>query len=179
LRLRYLFADGKSMSGNPYSSVLRSGLTRRLWLIISVAMLIPVGLSLLSRWFEAEERRASLQKQELSTLSRDRASALLVNGRQIPVDYARALDGRYLVVVDGAGTARFTSAPVPDELVQLFSQRAPHAVDAPGGTTVLAWYASGREWRGAMTYVAPTRPDDPTSASTVIVFGLENRSFSS
>jgi len=57
------------MSGNPYSSVLRSGLTRRLWLIISIAMLIPVGLSILSRWFEAEERRATLQNTRRSIRS--------------------------------------------------------------------------------------------------------------
>ena len=42
------------MSSNQYNSVLRSGLTRRLWLIITLAMLIPVGLALFSRWFEAE-----------------------------------------------------------------------------------------------------------------------------
>src|SRR3954470_21101381 len=130
------------MSGNPYSSVLRSGLTRRLWLVISIAMLIPVGLSILSRWFEAEERRATLQNQELSALSRDRASALLVNGRETPVDFTHGLDGRYLVVLDGAGTARFVSAPIGDELVDLFAHRAPHAVDAHGATTILAWYAS-------------------------------------
>jgi hypothetical protein len=33
------------MSGNPYNSILRSGLTRRLWLIITLAMLIPVGIA--------------------------------------------------------------------------------------------------------------------------------------
>ena len=27
------------MSGNPYNSVLRSGLTRRIWLIVTLAML--------------------------------------------------------------------------------------------------------------------------------------------
>lgn len=57
------------MSANPYNSVLRSSLTRRLWLAITLAMLVPVGLALVSRWFEAEERRASLQNQELTTLS--------------------------------------------------------------------------------------------------------------
>ena len=161
------------MSGNPYSSVLRSGLTRRLWLIISIAMLVPVGLSILSRWFEAEERRATLQNQELSALSRDRASALLVNGREIPVDYTRGLDGRYLVVLDGLGRARFTSAPVEDGLVDLFAHRAPHAADARAGTTILAWYASGREWRGAMTYLPSESDSDPGASSTVIVFAPE------
>jgi diguanylate cyclase (GGDEF)-like protein len=161
------------MSANPYNSVLRSGLTRRLWLLIALAMLIPVGLAMLSRWFEAEERRANLQNQELTTLSREKASTLLFNSRGVPDDYARGLDGRYLVVLDGTGTARFSSSPVPQELVQLFERRAPHAVDAPSGTTILAWYASGREWRGAMTYVRPSTPGDPLTANTVVVFAPE------
>ena len=59
------------------------------------------------------------------------------------------------MVLDATGAARFSSTPVPEELVRLFGQRVSHAVDAPGGTTILAWYASGREWRGAMTYVPP------------------------
>jgi len=161
------------MSGNPYNSVLRSGLTRRLWLIIFMAMLVPVALALFTRWFEAEERRASLQNQELTTLSRDRASALLFNGRAIPDNFARNLAGRYLVVLDGLGGARYSSAPVPDELVQLFAHRATHAVDAPGGTTILAWFASGREWRGAMTYVPPVDGADTVSGHTVVVFAPE------
>ena len=93
--------------------------------------------------------------------------------RGMPDNFARGLEGRYLVVLDGAGSARFSSSPVPEELVQLFGRRAPHAVDAPGGTTILAWYASGREWRGAMTYVPPSVPDDPLSANTVVVFAPE------
>src|SRR4249920_1712260 len=97
------------MSGNPYKSVLRSGLTRRLWLIISIAMLVPVGLALFTRWFEAEERRASQQNQELTTLSREKASALLFNGRVVPENFARGLADRYLVVLDGTGSARFNS----------------------------------------------------------------------
>jgi diguanylate cyclase (GGDEF)-like protein len=161
------------MSGNPYSSVLRSPLTRRLWLIISFAMLIPVGIAVLSRWFEAEDRRASVQNQELMALSREKASSLLFNTRGVPDDYARGLEGRYLVVLDGAGNARFSSSPVPDELVQLFARRSPHALDAPGATTILAWYASGREWRGAMTYVPPRRPNDALSANTIVVFAPE------
>jgi diguanylate cyclase (GGDEF)-like protein len=161
------------MSSNPYSSVLRSGLMRRLWLIIAVAMLVPVCLAVLSRWLEAEERRATLQNQELAALSRDKASMFLVNSRSMPDDFTRGLEGRYLVVLDGAGTARFTSAPVPDELVQLFGQRAPHAVEAPGGTTIFAWYASGREWRGAMTYVRPADANDRLAGYTVVVFAPE------
>ena len=161
------------MSGNPYSSVLRSSLTRRLWLFISLAMLIPVGLAVMSRWFEAEDRRASLQNQELMALSRDKASTLIFNSRGVPEDYARGLDGRYLVVLDGVGGSRFSSSPVPEELVQLFARRAPHAIDAPGGTTILAWYASGREWRGAMTYVPPVKAGDALSANTIIVFAPE------
>jgi hypothetical protein len=161
------------MSGTPYSSVLRSPLTRRLWIIISFAMLIPVGLGVLSRWFEAEDRRASQQNQELTALARDQASTLLFNSRGVPEDYARGLDGRYLVVLDGAGAARFSSSPVPEELVQLFARRSPHAVDAPGGTTILAWYASGREWRGAMSYVPPGHPGDLLSGNTVVVFAPE------
>ena len=161
------------MSGSPYNSVLRSGLTRRLWLLITLAMLIPVGLSIFSRWFDAEERRASQQNQELSTLSREKASTLLFNSRGVPENYSRGLDGRYLVVLDGAGNARFSSSPVPQELVELFERRAPHAVDAPGGTTILAWYASGREWRGATTYVRPSTPGDPLTANTVVVFAPE------
>ena len=108
-----------------------------------------------------------------STLSREKASTLLFNSRGVPEDFARGLDGRYLVVLDGAGNARFSSSPVPQELVQLFERRAPHAVDAPGGTTILAWYASGREWRGAMTYVRPSTPGDPLTANTVVVFAPE------
>jgi diguanylate cyclase (GGDEF)-like protein len=161
------------MSGNSYSSILRSPLTRRLWAIISVAMLIPVGLGMLSRWLETEDRRASQQNLELMALSRDKASTLLFNSRGVPEDYARGLDGRYLVVLDGAGAARFSSSPIPEELVQLFAHRAPHAVDAPGDTTILAWYASGREWRGAMSYVPPSRNADPLSANTVVVFAPE------
>src|SRR4051812_11807233 len=161
------------MSANSYSSVLRSPLTRRLWLIISLAMLIPVGLGVLSRWFEADDRRASQQNQELMALARDKASTLLFNSRGVPEDYARGLEGRYLVVLDGAGTARFTSSPVPEELVQLFARRSPHSIDAPGGTTILAWYASGREWRGAMSYVPRYREGDPMTANTVVVFAPE------
>jgi diguanylate cyclase (GGDEF)-like protein len=161
------------MSSNPYSSVLRSGLMRRLWLIIAIAMLVPVCLAVLSRWLEAEERRGTLQNQELSALSRDKASTFLVNSRAMPADFTRGLDGRYLVVLDGAGTARFTSAPVSDEVVQLFGQRAPHAVDAPGRTTILAWYASGREWRGAMTHVQPADANDRLAGYTVVVFEPE------
>jgi diguanylate cyclase (GGDEF)-like protein len=163
------------MSGSHYSSVLRSSLTRRLWIIISVAMLVPVGLAVVSRWLEAEDRRASLQNQELMALSRDKASTLLFNSRGVPEDYARGLDGRYLVVLDGAGSSRFSSSPVPEELVQLFARRAPHAIDAPGGSTILAWYASGREWRGAMTYVPPVRNGDSLTANTVVVFAPEAR----
>ena len=166
---------GLPMSGNHYSSILRSSLTRRLWAIISLAMLVPVALSLMSRWFEAEERRASVQNQELMALSRDKASTLLFNSLGVPEDYARGLDGRYLVVLDGVGGSRFSSSPVPEELVQLFARRAPHAVDAPGGTTILAWYASGREWRGAMTFVPPVKSGDPLSANTVVVFAPEAR----
>jgi len=158
------------MSGGPYNSVLRSGVTRRIWLVVAIGMLIPVGLAVFTRWFEAEERRASLQNQELSALSRDKASAFLFNGRVIPQDFAGGLEGRYLVVLDGSGAARFSSTPVPEELVRLFGQRASHAVDAPGGTTILAWYASGREWRGAMTYVPPA---DLASANTVVAFAPE------
>ncbi len=157
----------------PYNSVLRSGLTRRLWAIISLAMLVPVGIAVLSHWFDAEERRASLQNQELVALSRDKASTLLFNSREVPKDFARSLEGRYLVVLDGAGVARFSNAPVPDELVQLFAKRAPHAVDAPAGTTILAWYASGREWRGAMTWLAPANPANPLTSSVVVVFAPE------
>ncbi len=125
------------MSSNQYNSVLRSGLTRRLWLIITLAMLIPVGLALFSRWFEAEERRASLQNQELTALSREKASTLLFNSREIPSDFARGLESRFLVVLDGAGSARFSSSPVPDELMQLIERRAPNADDAQGRTTFL------------------------------------------
>jgi hypothetical protein len=133
------------MSGTPYSSVLRSGLTRRLWAIISVAMLIPVGLAVLSRWFDAEERHANQQNQELTTLSREKASTLVFNAGSTPGDFTRGLEGRYLVVLDGAGNARFSSSPVPEDLVELFGRRAPHAVDGSGGTSILAWYAAGRE----------------------------------
>ncbi len=161
------------MSGKPYNSVLRSGLTRRLWLIIALAMLVPVCIAVMSHWFEAEERRATLQNQELIALSRDKASTLLFNSRALPADFAGGLEGRYLLLLDGAGVARFSSSPMPEELVQLFARRAPHAVDAPSGTTILAWYASGREWRGAMTYLPPARADDPTSSSVVVVFAPE------
>jgi diguanylate cyclase (GGDEF)-like protein len=158
------------MSGGPYNSVLRSGVTRRIWLVVAIAMLIPVSLAMFTRWFEAEERRASLQNQELSALSRDKASAFLFNGRVIPQDFARGLEGRYLVLLDATGAARFSSTPVPEELVRPFGQRVSHAVDAPGGTTILAWYASGREWRGAMTYVPP---GESAAGHTVVAFAPE------
>jgi diguanylate cyclase (GGDEF)-like protein len=161
------------MSANPYNSVLRSSLTRRLWLIITLAMLIPVGLALFSRWFEAEDRQVRLQNQELTTLSREKASTLLFNSPEIPNDFASGLEGRYLVVLDGGGNARFVTTPVPDELVQLFERRAPNAVDVPSGTTIVAWYAAGREWRGAMTYVRPSTPGNSLTAHTVIVFAPE------
>jgi diguanylate cyclase (GGDEF)-like protein len=161
------------MSGNPYNSVLRNGFTRRLWLLISIAMLIPLGLALFSRWFDAEERRLAMQNQELSALSREKASTLLLNGREIPDDFARGLADRYLVVLDGVGVARFSSTEVPYELVQLFSRRAMHAVDSPGGTTFLAWYASGREWRGAMTWVPAAERDDRLGGHIIVVFAPE------
>jgi diguanylate cyclase (GGDEF)-like protein len=161
------------MSANPYNSVLRSGFTRRLWLIIAVAMFIPVALGALARWFDAEERRASLQNQELTALSRDKASTLVFNGFEVPANFARGLEGRYIVVLDDAGTARFSSSPVPEALVELFARRATHAVDAPGGTTILAWYASGREWRGAMTHVPPPRDGDVSAPTTVVAFAPE------
>jgi diguanylate cyclase (GGDEF)-like protein len=161
------------MSGNPYNSVLRSGLTRRLWLIIALAMLIPVGIAVLSRWFEAEERRARLQNQELTALSRDKASTLMFSARVVPPDFAEGLDGRFLVVLDGTGAARYRSGPVPDDLVQFFSRRAPNAFDAPGGTTILAWFAAGREWRGALTNLPPAMPGNPASADAIVVFTPE------
>ena len=161
------------MSANPYNSVLRSGLTRRLWLLITLAMLVPLSLSLLSRWFDAEETRASLQNQELTALSRDKASTLLFSSRAVPEDFAYGLDGRYLVVLDGGGTARYRSSPVPEELVQLFGRRARQAEYAPSGTTILAWYAAGREWRGAVTYLPPAIPDNPNSSDTIVVFAPE------
>src|SRR6185436_15812739 len=66
-----------------------------------------------------------------------------------------------------------SSTPVPQELVELFGRRAAHAVDAPGGTTILAWYASGREWRGAMTWIPPAPGGEPFSGNTVVVFAPE------
>jgi diguanylate cyclase (GGDEF)-like protein len=161
------------MGGNPYNSVLRSGLTRRLWLIIALAMLIPVSIAVLSRWFEAEERGARLQNQELTALSRDKASTLMFSARVVPEHFDEGLDGRFLVVLDGAGSARYRSSPVPDDVVQFFTRRAPNAVDAPGGTTILAWFAAGREWRGALTYLPPSTLGDPISADTVVVFTPE------
>jgi diguanylate cyclase (GGDEF)-like protein len=166
------------MSGKPYNSVLRSGLTRRLWLIISVAMLIPTSIALLSHWLEVEERRVSLQNQELIALSRDKASTLLFHSRQPPADFARDLDGRYLAVLDGAGNSRFSNTTVPDELEQVFARRAPHVGTTPGSTHILAWYASGREWRGAMTWLPPANPHDPYAATLVVVFAPE-RAFGS
>src|SRR5688572_28465439 len=161
------------MSQSPYNSVLRSGLTRRLWVLICLAMLIPVTIAMVSHWLEAEDRRASLQNQELIALSRDKASTLLFTARALPGDFARGLEGRYLVVLDGAGSARFSNTPVPDELVQLFAHRSPHAIDAPSGTTILAWYSAGREWRGAMTYLPPAVAGDLISANTVVVYAPE------
>jgi diguanylate cyclase (GGDEF)-like protein len=161
------------MSGIPYNSVLRSSLTRRLWLMIAIAMLIPVGLALVTRWLEAEERRTSQQNQELITLARDKASTLLFNDRRVPDNFAGGLGGRYLVLLDGSGVARYSSTPVPEELVRLFERRATHALDSPGGATILAWFASGREWRGAMTYVPPSHDGDFGSPNTVVVFAPE------
>jgi diguanylate cyclase (GGDEF)-like protein len=162
------------MSAYPYSSVLRSGLMRRLWLIIALAMLIPVGLALFSRWFEAGERRAILQNQELTNLAREKASTLLFNARAFPADFARGLEGRHLVVLDGAGNAQYSSSPVTRELVELLESRAAHLAGAPGGTTMLAWYASGREWRGAMTHVPPSTPGNPLTANNVVVFAPQS-----
>src|SRR5262245_46059803 len=156
------------MSGTPYNSVLRSGVTRHIWLIVFLAMLVPVSLALFARWFEAEERRVALQNQELRALSRDKASALLFNGGELPGNFASGLEGRYLVVLDAHGTARFSSTPVPAELVELFSRRALQGAESPGGTSLLAWYASGREWRGAMTFV-PASQATPGAARTGIV----------
>ncbi|HEU5137134.1 MAG TPA: EAL domain-containing protein [Steroidobacteraceae bacterium] len=161
------------MSANPNNSVLRSGLTRRLWLLITLAMLVPVGLSLLSRWFDAEDTRANLQNQELTALSRDKASTLLFSSRVVPENFAYGLDGRYLVVLDGGGFARYRSSPVPEELVQLFGRRAPQGGHAASGTTILAWYAAGREWRGAVTYLPPAIPGNPGSSDTIVVFAPE------
>ena len=158
------------MSGNPYNSVLRSGITRRIWLIVALAMLVPVSLALFARWFEAEDRRAALQNQELRALSRDKASAILFNGRELPGDFASGLEGRYLVVLDTTGAIRFASSPIADDLVELFGRRAMHAVDAPGGTTILAWYSSGKEWRGAMTHVPASNQPQGMGASTVVAF---------
>ena len=106
------------MGGNPYNSVLRSGLTRRLWLIITIAMLIPVGIAVLSRWFEAEERRARLQNQELTALSRDKASTLMFSARVVPEHFADGLEGRFLVVLEDlgrAGCAWLHLVPLVDE----------------------------------------------------------------
>ena len=164
------------MSGTPYNSVLRSGLTRRLWLILCLAMLLPTSIALLSHWLEVEQRRVSLQNQELIALSRDKASTLLFNGRNVPEDFARGLDGRHMVVLDGAGNTRFSNTPVPDELLQVFVKRVPLAVDAPSGTTILAWYASGREWRGAMTWLPPRDASNLLTATVIVVFAPE-RSF--
>jgi len=161
------------MSGNPYNSILRSSLTRRLWLIIGLAMLIPVGLAVVSRWFEAEDRRTSLQNHELTALSRDKASSLLFNSGVIPDDIVRGLDGRYLVVLDGTGAERFSSSPMPEELLLLIGRRASQTTDVPGGTVILGWYASGREWRGAMTFVPPSNPRDITASNSVVVFAPE------
>ena len=92
------------MSGTPYNSVLRSGLTRRLRLIICAAMLLPTSIALLSHWLEVEERRVSLQNQELIALSRDKASTLLFNAGSVPKDFARGLDGRHVVPPCCGGT---------------------------------------------------------------------------
>src|SRR5688500_9863061 len=112
------------MSANPCSSVLRSGLTRRLWPAIALAMLIPVGLSEFSRWFEADERLANLRSRGLMTLSRAKASGLLFIARGLPSGFARGLDGRQLALLDGVGSTRYSSSPVPQELVQLFERSA-------------------------------------------------------
>jgi diguanylate cyclase (GGDEF)-like protein len=161
------------MSGTTQNPVLRSGLTRRLWLIISVAMLVPVAIAVLSHWLEIEERRATLQNQELVALSRDKAATLLFNSRNVPTDFARGLDGRHLVVLDGAGMARFSTAPVPDELTQLFARRVPVAIDTASGTTILAWYAAGRDWRGAMTWLPPRDAAQVHATHVVVVYEPE------
>src|SRR5438552_17027753 len=148
-------ARGSSMSSSPYNSVLRSSLTRRLWLIISLAMLIPVGVVFITPWLADEQRRADHQNQELTSLSRERAATLLFNGEVVPLDFARGFAGRYLVVLDGSGSAHYSNTAVPDELLQLFHRRADGSAAVSGDTTLLAWFASGREWRGAMTFLPP------------------------
>jgi diguanylate cyclase (GGDEF)-like protein len=164
------------MSGSTHNSVLRSGLTRRLWLLIFLIMSIPVAVAVVAHWLEIEERRATLQNQELIAVSRDKASTLLFNGRQVPPDFARGLDGRHLVVLDGAAIPRFSNVPVPEELAKLFVRRMPDAVDAASGTTILAWYATGREWRGAMTWL-PSGTSSAEGPATLVVVYEPERSF--
>jgi len=161
------------MSGNPYNSVLRSGLTRRLWLIIALAMLIPLGVAFVTRWLADEDRRAAHQNQDLTSLSRERAATLLFNGGEVPQDFARGLAGRYLVVLDGSGSALYSNTAVPDELLQLFHRRAGTSAAVTGDTTLLAWFASGREWRGAMTFLPPNDPADTFNRDSVVVFAPE------
>ena len=58
-------------------------------------------------------------------LARQGVDAAVQFARVVPEDFASGLDGRYLVVLDGTGAARYRSSPVPEELVQLV--RAPRA----------------------------------------------------
>jgi hypothetical protein len=135
------------MSGNPYNSILRSGFTRRLWLIIALAMLIPVSIAVLSRWFEAEERRARLQNQELSALSRDKASTLMFSASR-----ARNFADGPMAISSWCSMARavrrYRSSRYPKNSCR---KRAPRAKPSTlRSTTILAWFAAGREWRGAL-----------------------------
>ena len=112
------------MSASPYNSILRSGLLRRLWLIVALAMAIPVALLYATHLLAEAERTAEQQGRQLMALSRERAATLLFNQQIVPPDFARGLGDQYLVVLDRTGTARFSNTAIPEELVQLFHRRA-------------------------------------------------------
>ena len=166
---------GSWMSGNPYNSVLRSGLTRRLWLIIALAMLIPVGLAFSRAGSRPKSAAPRLQNQELTALSREQGVDAAVQRRRRARRISRA-DSKaatwWCSMARRGALQQHARCPTNCvQLVRTAARRTPSMRRA--APRILAWYASGREWRGAMTYVPPRDADDAVGHSTVVVFAPE------
>jgi diguanylate cyclase (GGDEF)-like protein len=145
------------MDGSLFSLVIRSRLARRLWFAVLFTMCVPALL--LGLWLLQSDAQqlAAEQARELNMVSRDRAAALLLNGRQIRADFASDLRSQYLVVLDGAGAVKFANAATPAELIELFARHRRNARGMDGHATSMTWYAAGKEWRGALSVVADSR----------------------
>jgi hypothetical protein len=77
------------------------------------------------------------QNQELSALSRDKASTLMFSARWCQA--ANGLDGRFLVVFDGTGGARYRSSPVRRAALRAPRARIPSTRPE---VMILAWFAA-------------------------------------